>query len=80
MKNDEGNPIHGVWQNLTILAKFQEFRIICFASHTVTQAPTPSTVTPRGHTRGNTPFPPRYEILFSNLRRGSNVTRYLLLY
>jgi hypothetical protein len=41
MKNDEGNPIHGDWQNLTILAEFQEFRIIDFASHTVTQAPTP---------------------------------------
>jgi hypothetical protein len=25
MKNDEGNPIHGNWQNLTIIAEFQEF-------------------------------------------------------
>ena len=25
MKNDEGNPIHGDWQNLTIKADFQEF-------------------------------------------------------
>jgi hypothetical protein len=81
MKSDEGNPIHGDdWQNLTILAEFQEFRIISFALHTMTQVPTPTTVTPGGHTCGNTPFPPRYEILFSNLRRGSNVTRHLLLY
>jgi hypothetical protein len=58
-KNDEGNPIHGDWQNLTILAKFQEFRIIGFASHTVTRAPTPTMVTPGGHTRGNTPFLPK---------------------
>jgi hypothetical protein len=80
MKNDEGNPIHGDSHNLTILAKFQEFQIIGFASPTVTQAPTPTTVTPGNHTRGNTPFPPRYEILFSNSRRGSNMTRHLLLY
>jgi hypothetical protein len=59
MKNYEGNPIHGDWQNLTILAEFQEFGIISFASHTVTQAPTPTTVTPRGDTRGNTPFSPQ---------------------
>ncbi len=25
MKNDEGNPIHGDWQNLTIKANLQEF-------------------------------------------------------
>jgi hypothetical protein len=25
MKNDESNPIHGDWQNLTIIAEFQEF-------------------------------------------------------
>jgi hypothetical protein len=25
MKNDEGNPIHGDWQNLTIITEFQEF-------------------------------------------------------
>ena len=38
-KNDEGKPIHGDWQNLTMTAKFQEFRIICFALYTMTQAP-----------------------------------------
>jgi hypothetical protein len=27
-KNDVGKPIHGDWQNLTMTAKFQEFRII----------------------------------------------------
>jgi hypothetical protein len=80
MKNDEGNPIHGDWQNLTILAKFQEFRIIGFALHTVTQAPTPTSVTPGVISVATHHFPPRYEILFSNLRRGSNVTRHLLLY
>jgi hypothetical protein len=45
MKNDEGNPIHGDWQNLTMLAEFQEFRIIGFDSHTVTQAMAPTMVT-----------------------------------
>jgi hypothetical protein len=25
MKNDEGNPIHGDWQNSTIIAEFQDF-------------------------------------------------------
>ena len=59
MKNDEGNPIHGDWQNLTMLAEFQEFRIIGFASHTVTQATAPTTVTPAGHTRGNPKFSPK---------------------
>jgi hypothetical protein len=60
MKNDEGNPIHGDWQNLTIMTKFQESQIISFASYTsVTQASTPIMVTPGGHTRGNTPFPPK---------------------
>jgi hypothetical protein len=46
----------------------------------LTQAPAPMTVTPGGHTRGNKPFPPGYEILFSNSRRGSNLTWHLLLY
>jgi hypothetical protein len=31
MKNDEGKRIHGDWQNLTMTAKFQEFRIANFA-------------------------------------------------
>jgi hypothetical protein len=39
MKYDEGNPIHGDWQNLTMTAKFQEFQIIGFALYTMTQAP-----------------------------------------
>jgi hypothetical protein len=26
-KNDEGKPIHGDWQNLTMTAEFQDFRI-----------------------------------------------------
>jgi hypothetical protein len=38
-KNDEGKPIHGDWQNLTMTAEFQEFRIIGFALYTMTQAP-----------------------------------------
>jgi hypothetical protein len=38
-KNDEGKPIHGDWQNLTITAEFQEFRIIRFALYTMTHAP-----------------------------------------
>ncbi len=59
MQNDEGNPIHGDWQNLTIKADFQEFRIIGFASYIVTQTPTPTTLTPGGHTHSNTPFSPR---------------------
>jgi hypothetical protein len=46
----------------------------------LTQAPAPMTVIPGGRTRGNTPFPPGYEILFSISSRGSNLTRYLLLY
>ena len=33
MKNDDSNPIHSDWQNLTIKAKFQEFRIIGFAKY-----------------------------------------------
>ncbi len=39
MKNDEGKPIHGDWQNLTMTAEFQEFRIIGFALYTMTQGP-----------------------------------------
>ena len=39
MKNDEGKPIHGDWQNLTMTAKFQEFQIIGFALYTMTQGP-----------------------------------------
>jgi hypothetical protein len=41
----------------------------------LTQAPAPP-----GHTCGNKPFPRGYEILFSNSRRGLNLTRHLLLY
>ena len=71
MKNDEGNPIHGDWQNLTIIIEFQEFRIIGFASCTsVTQASTPITVTPGGHTRGNTPFPPKVRDLVLEFKKG----------
>jgi hypothetical protein len=84
MKNDEGNPIHGDWQNLTILAKFQEFRIIGFASHTVTQVPTPTMVTPAGHTRGNTPFFPKVQDLVLEFKKGIKrdpaSSRHLLLY
>jgi hypothetical protein len=36
-KDDEGN--HGDWQNLTMTADFQEFRIIGFALYTMTHAP-----------------------------------------
>jgi hypothetical protein len=71
MKNDEGNPIHGDWQNLTMLAEFQEFRIIVFVSYTsVTQASTPITVTPGGHTRGNTPSPPKVQDLELEFKKG----------
>jgi hypothetical protein len=38
-KDDEGKPIHGDWQNLTMTAEFQEFRIIGFALYTITHAP-----------------------------------------
>jgi hypothetical protein len=38
-KNDEGKPIRGDWQNLTMTANFQEFQIIGFALYTMTQAP-----------------------------------------
>jgi hypothetical protein len=72
VKNDEGNPIHRDWQNLAILAEFQEFQIFGFASHTVTQAPTPTMVTPGGHTRGNTPFPPKVvQDLVLEFKKGS---------
>jgi hypothetical protein len=39
LKNDEGKPVHGDWQNLTMTAEFQEFRIIRFALYTMTQSP-----------------------------------------
>jgi hypothetical protein len=45
----------------------------------LTQAPAPMTVTPGGHTRGNTPFPRGQNLVF-NSRRGSNLTRHILLY
>jgi hypothetical protein len=38
-KNDEGKLIHGDWQNLTMTAEYQEFRIIGFALYTMTHAP-----------------------------------------
>jgi hypothetical protein len=38
-KDDEGKPIHGDWQNLTMTAEFQDFRIIGFALYTMTHAP-----------------------------------------
>ena len=38
-KDDEGKPIHGDWQNLTMTAEFQEFQIIGFALYTMTHAP-----------------------------------------
>jgi hypothetical protein len=57
MKNVEGNPIHGDWQNLTLKSEFQEFWIIGFATYTVTQAPTPSMVTSGGHAGVNTSRP-----------------------
>jgi hypothetical protein len=37
-KDDEGKPIHGDWQNLTMTAEFQEFRIIGFTLYTMTHA------------------------------------------
>jgi hypothetical protein len=69
MKDDEGKPIHGDWQNLTMLAEFQEFQIIGFASHTVTQATAPTTVTPAGHTGGNTPFSPKVRDLVLEFKK-----------
>jgi hypothetical protein len=53
-----------------MLAEFQEFRIICFALHTVTQATTPTMVTPTGHTRGNTPFSPKVRDLVLEFKKG----------
>jgi hypothetical protein len=38
-KDDEGKPVHGDWQNLTMTAEFQEFQIIGFALYTMTHAP-----------------------------------------
>jgi hypothetical protein len=71
MKNDEGNPIHGDWQNLTIITEFQAFRIIGSASYTsVTQASTPITLTPGGHTCGNTRFPPKVRDLVLEFKKG----------
>jgi hypothetical protein len=70
MNNDEGKPIHGDWQDLTITAKFQEFQIIGFASYTMTQAPTPTMVTPGGHTRGNRPSSPRVRDLVLEFKKG----------
>jgi hypothetical protein len=70
MKNDESNPIHGDWQNLTMLAEFQEFQIIGFASRTVTQAMAPTTVIPAGHTRVNTPFSPKVRDLVLEFKKG----------
>jgi hypothetical protein len=70
MKNDEGNSIHGDWQTLTVIAKFQEFWIIGFASYTVTQAPPPTMVTPGGPNHGNTPFPRRVRDLVLEFKKG----------
>jgi hypothetical protein len=116
IKNDEGKPIHGDWQNLTMTANFQECRIIGFALYTMTQATAcyqdvddvldlsyvpntsedidvddvlnlsyvpntaedivltqalaPMMVTPGGHTRSNTPFPPRVRDLVLGFKKG----------
>ena len=56
-KNDEGNPIHDDWQNLTIKSEFQEFRIIGFAAYTV--HPPPTTPSSGGPTSGTASFTPR---------------------
>ena len=70
MKNDDGNPIHGDWQNLAIKSEFQNFRIIGFDSYTVTQAPTPTTVTSGGRIGGNTPFPPKVRDRVLEFKKG----------
>jgi hypothetical protein len=64
--------------NLSYAINTAEDIVLAQAPAPMTAAP--MTLTPGGHTRGNTPFPPGYEILFSNSRRGSNLTRHLLLY
>jgi hypothetical protein len=57
MKNDDGDPIHGDWQNLANKAEFNEFRIIGFASYTVTQVTPLTTLSSPGvGTSGNTSF------------------------
>ena len=69
-KNDEGAPIHGDWQNLTVKAEFQEFRIIGFATYVVTPPTTSTTAAPGGHTRGNVPFPPKVRDLVFEFKKG----------
>jgi hypothetical protein len=57
MKNDIGDPIYGDWQNLAKKDEFNEFRIIGFASYTVTQIVPPATLSSPGiGTSGNTSF------------------------
>jgi hypothetical protein len=56
MKNDNGNPIHGDWQNLAIKAEFNEFQIIGFASYNVTKVTPPTTLSSGVGTSGNTSF------------------------
>ena len=70
MKNADGNPIHGDWQNLTIKNEFQEFRIIGFATYAVTPPPTLVPSAPGGHIRGNVPFPPKARDLVFEFKKG----------
>jgi hypothetical protein len=68
MKNDAGNPIHDDWQNLTVKAEFQEFRIIGFAAYTVH----PQTATPSsgGPTSGTASFTPRIRDRVLEFKKG----------
>ena len=58
-KIDEGDPIHGDWQNKAIKTEFDEFRLAGFARYTPKQVPTSSMATSGGHTGGSTSLPHR---------------------
>jgi hypothetical protein len=79
MKNDTGNPIHSDWQNLTIKAEFQEFRIIGFASYVGT-APSTTTMPSTGHPSGSPRPSPEPETVSLNSKRGSNAIQHLSLF
>jgi hypothetical protein len=58
-KVDDGDPIHGDWQNKAIKSDFDEFRMAGFAKYIPKQAPTSAMATSGGHTGGSTSLPPR---------------------
>jgi hypothetical protein len=60
-KNDEGDPIHGDWQNKATRVEFNEYPLIGFAKKytSTTHVSAPTTVTSGGGTSGGSSFAPR---------------------